>query len=538
MTPPPPARVVVADRVAKTGLDLLSQTPGIEVIDVAGKAAELEKVIATADALLVRSETRVTANLMQRAPHLRVVARAGTGVDTIDVQAATRLGIAVMNTPGANTVSAGEHALGLLLALVRRISDAAAAMKRGEWDRKRFEGTELRGKTIGVIGLGRIGAHVAQLARAFGMQVIAHDPFLPPERAAELHVRLLPLDQLLRAADVVTLHMALTDQTHHLIDAARLKLMKPTAVLINTARGELVDEVALAEAVKEKRIGGAAIDVFATEPLPADSPLRGLDRVILTPHLAASTAEAQERVAQEICVAVREALVAGDLSSALNVPGMGGELLRRLAPLLDLARRLGRLALALADGPVKAVEVMYGGKEEAAQRPVMVSALEGLLSAMNVSPVSLVNAQVMAEERGIQLGMRTGAPEAGFETSIGVKVDTAKGRVRVAGALIGGSHGRVIRIDDYHVDVAPDGWMLVIRNRDVPGVIGRVGSALGSAGINIASYHQARRAPQSGAGPGDALAAINVDQALTNGVLDKLQTLPDVVEVRLANFGD
>src|SRR6266568_3961551 len=267
-------RVVVADRVAAGGLELLSKTPDIEVVDVAGNPAELDKAIAAAHALIVRSETRVTASLMARAPHLRVVARAGTGVDTIDVHAATRRGIAVMNTPGANTVSAGEHAM----------------------------------------------------------------------------------DQLLRTADVVTLHVALTDQTHHLIDATRLKLMKPTAVLINTARGELVDEVALADAIKEKRIGGAAIDVFAVEPLPADSSLRMLDRVILTPHLAASPAEAQERVAMEICSAVREALVAGDLSFAINVPGMGGDLLRRLAPLLDLARRLGRLALALADGPVKAVE--------------------------------------------------------------------------------------------------------------------------------------------------------------------------------------
>jgi len=268
MTPPPPWRVVVADRVAGSGLDLLSKTPDIEVVDVAGKPAELDKAIAGAHALLVRSETRVTASLMARAPNLRVVARAGTGVDTIDVPAATRRGIAVMNTPGANTVSAGEHAMGLLLALVRRISDAAAAMRRGEWDRKRFEGTELRGKTMGVVGLGRIGGHVAQLARAFGMQVVGHDPYLPPERAGEMHVRLLSLEALLRAADVVTLHVALTDQTHHLIDATRLKLMKPNAVLINTARGELVDEAALADAIKEKRIGGAAIDVFAVEPLP------------------------------------------------------------------------------------------------------------------------------------------------------------------------------------------------------------------------------------------------------------------------------
>ena len=493
-------RVVVADRVADSGLKLLAATSDIEVMALAGKPKEeLDRALAGAHALIVRSETRVTADLLARAPHLRVVARAGTGVDTIDVPAATRRGIAVMNAPGANTVSAGEHALGLLLALVRRIPDAAAAMRSGGWDRKKFEGTELRGKTMGVVGLGRIGAHVAQLARAFGMSVVAHDPYLLPERAAEMGVPLLSLEDLLRAADVVTLHVALTDQTHHLINAERLRLMKPTAVLINTARGELVDESALAEAVREKRIGGAAIDVFSVEPLPADSPLRALDRVLLTPHLAASTAEAQERVAVEICSAVRDSLVSGDLSFAINVPGIaGGAALQRLAPLLDLARRLGRLALALADGPV-----------------------------------SLVNAQVLAEEQGIQLARKTGAPEPGFETSIGVKVDTARGRVRVAGALVGNSHGRVVRIDDYHVDVAPEGWMLVIRNRDVPGVIGRVGTVLGGAGINIASYHQARRAT-----PGEeALAAINVDQALTNGVLGELQRLPDVLNVRLAHFG-
>jgi D-3-phosphoglycerate dehydrogenase / 2-oxoglutarate reductase len=528
-------RVVIADKVAKSGLDLLAATPDVELVSVAGKPREeLERALAGAHALIVRSETRVTADLLARAPNLRVVARAGTGVDTIDVHAATRRGIAVMNAPGANTVSAGEHAMGLLLALVRRIPEAAAAMRQGEWDRKRFEGTELRGKTIGVVGLGRIGGHVAQLARAFGMHVVAHDPYLLPERAAELQVKLLSLDDLLRAADVVTLHVALTDETRHLINAERLRLMKPTAVLINTARGELVDDAALAAAVREKRIGGAAIDVFAVEPLPADSPLRGLDRVLLTPHLAASTAEAQERVAVEICTAVRDALLAGDLSFAINVPGIGGDALKRLTPLLDLARRLGRLALALADGPVTAVEVAYGGKDEVAPRPALMSALEGLLAAMDAGPVSLVNAQVLAEEKGIRLGRKTGAPEPGFETSVGVKVDTPRGRVRVAGALVGNSHGRVVRIDDYHVDVAPDGWMLVVRNRDVPGVIGRVGTVLGGAGINIASYHQARRST-----PGDdALAAINVDQALTNGVLEELQRLPDVLQVRLAFFGD
>src|SRR5947199_325724 len=442
-------RVAVADKVAEAGLKLLAQTPEIEVTNCAGKPREeLERALAGAHALIVRSETRVTADLLTRGPNLRVIARAGTGVDNIDVHAATRRGIAVMNAPGANTVSAAEHAMGLLLAQARHIPWAAEAMRRGEWDRKRFEGTELRGKTIGIVGLGRIGGHVAQLARAFGMHVVGHDPYLSPERAAELQLKLLPLDQLLAQADVVTLHVAHTEQTHHLINAERLKLMKPTAVLVNTARGELVDEAALADAVRDKRIGGAAIDVFAVEPLPADAPLRKLERVILTPHLAASTAEAQERVSVEICGAVRDALLVG--------------------------------------------------------------------------------------ERGIRHARRTGTPEPGFETTVGVTLEAARGRARVAGSVLGNEHGRVIRIDDYHVDVAPEGWMLVIRNRDVPGVIGRVGTLLGGAGINIGSYHQAR-VPFPGH---DALAAITVDQPLMNGVLDELARVSDIQLVRLANFGD
>lgn len=527
-------RVVIADRVAQAGLAQLQGAPDIEVANVAGRSRdELLQALAGAHALIVRSETRVTPELMAAAPQLRVIARAGTGVDNIDVPAATRRGIAVMNAPGANTVSAAEHAIALLLALVRRIPGAVEAMRRGEWDRKRFEGSELRGKTMGIVGLGRIGGQVAQLARAFGMQLVGHDPYLAPERAAELQAKVVPLDQLLQIADVVTLHMAHTEQTHHLINAERLRLMKATAVLINTARGELVDEAALADAVRAGQIAGAAVDVFAVEPLPADAPLRSVPGVILTPHLAASTAEAQERVSIETCSAVREALLQGDLSFAINVAGISGSALRRLGPVLDLSRRLGRLALALAAGPPLAVDVALGGDDETAARPVLTAAVEGLLSAMGVDPVSLVNALLIAGERGIRHTRTNAAPEPGFETTVSVTVETGEGRVRVAGALVGDSHGRVIRIDDYHVDVAPEGWMLVIRNRDVPGVIGHVGTLLGGTGINIGSYHQARLAV-----PGkEALAAITVDQPPTEELLRKLERVPDVLRVRLAQLG-
>ena len=528
-------RVVIADRLAESGLRLLASSDGIEVVNAAGKKDELERALPGAHALIVRSETRVTADVMARAPELKVIARAGTGVDTIDVGAATRRGIAVMNAPGANTVSAAEHAFGLLLALVRHIPPAADSMRRGDWDRKRYEGTELRGKTMGVIGLGRIGGHVAHLARAFGMNVVAHDPFLPDERAVELQVKLLPLDQLLKTADVVSLHLALTSDTQHLINAQRLALMKPTAMIINTARGELVEEAALAAAIKAQKLGGAAIDVFAVEPLPADSALRGLDRVILTPHLAASTAEAQERVAIETATAVRDALLLGDLSTAINVPGSSGEVLRRLGPLLDLARRLGRLAAALVEAPVKSAEVAYGGKDDSAPKPVQVSAVQGLLGGLGVSSVSMVNALMLADERGLKVSLRTSSAEAGFETTVSVSVPTASGgQLRVTGALVGDGHGRVIHIDEFDVDVPPEGCMIVIRNRDVPGVIGRVGTALGNAGINIGSYHQSRRSK-----PGaHALAAITVDSAPPAAVLEELRQAPGIQDVRLVDFGD
>ncbi len=282
-------RVVVADRLATGGLELLARTPGIEVVNCAGKPAEeLQRALEHAQALIVRSETRVTADLMNRAPELRVIARAGIGVDTIDVTAATRRGIAVMNAPGANTVSAAEHAMGLLLSLVRHIPEAAESMRRGEWDRKKYEGTELRGKTLGVVGLGRIGGHVSQIARAFGMTVVAHDPFLPPHRAAELQVKILPLEQLLATADVVTLHVALTDQTRHLINARRLALMKPTAVLVNTSRGPVIDEQALAEALRQGQIFAAGLDVFEREP-DVHPGLLACDNAVLIPHLGSAT---------------------------------------------------------------------------------------------------------------------------------------------------------------------------------------------------------------------------------------------------------
>lgn len=526
--------VVVADNIDEQGLDLLRSEPDFEVVSTVGEQEKLPEALARAHALLVRSSTRVTEDLLAMAPCLQVVGRAGIGVDNIDVEAATRHGIAVINAPGANTVSAAEHTFALLLSLVRRLPWAAESLRRGEWDRKRFGGTELRGKTLGLIGLGRIGAHVAGIARSFGMEVLAYDPFLAGARAKQLGVRLAPLDEMLTHADVVTLHAPIVDDTRHLLNRRRLALMKPTAVLVNTARGGLIDDEALVDAVESGQLAGAALDVFDPEPLADDSPLRRSDRIILTPHLAASTQEAQTRVSLEISRSVRDALRSGNVGGAVNVPGVTSEDLRRARPSLDLARRIGRLAAVIARAPVQSIDVDYGGKDDGAPKPVMLAAVEGVLQSMGIGPVSLVNASVLAEEREIAVTRRIGKPDAGFATTIGVEVDTEGRKTSVVGAIVGNQAARVIRIDDYRVDIPLEGDVLILKNRDVPGVIGRVGTVLGRGDVNIGFYHQSRL-ERSGS---DALAAIAVDAPPSPAILKELEELPEVVDVRLVRLGE
>ncbi len=524
--------VVVADNIDEQGLQLLQADPDFEVIATAGSPELLRAAMPRAHALLVRSSTRVTEKLLGRAPLLRVVGRAGIGVDNIDVSAATRHGIAVINAPGANTVSTAEHAFALLLALVRKIPWAQESLRSGEWERKQFAGTELRGKVMGLVGLGRIGAHVSGIARAFGMKVMAYDPFLSAEQAKQLRVRLGQLNDVLARADVVSLHAPLNDETRHLINRERLALMKPTTVLINAARGGLIDDQALVDAVENGRLAGAALDVYDPEPLASDSPLRSSARIILTPHLAASTQEAQVRVAVEISESIRRALLTGDVGGAVNIDGVASDVLTRSRLALDLSRRVGGLAAALAGEPVHTIEVDYGGEDDGAPKPIMVAAVEGVLRAMGVSRVSLVNASVLAEERDISVSRRIGKPAAGFETTVGVMVQTASRKTTAVGALTGNEKIRLIRIDDYEVDISPDGYVLILKNRDVPGVIGRVGTVLGEGQVNIGSYHQARL-DREGA---DALAMIAVDQRPRPDVLKQLEALPDVVEVRLVSL--
>ncbi len=524
-----PFRILVADKIARAGLAPLAGDGRFELVEQPGlQGAELGAALKGCQGVLVRSAARITREVLEHADDLRVIGRAGVGVDTIDVEAATEKGIAVLNAPSGNTVSAAELSLALLLALVRRIPAADRSMKSGGWERSKLSGTELYGKTLGLIGVGRVGGEVARRARSFGMQIVAYDPYLSEKAAQALEVKLQPLDDVLRAADVVTLHVPLTDSTRGMLGTERLALLKPGAVLVNAARGGVVDEAALVAALKEGRLAGAALDVFSQEPLPKDHPLRSLDQVVLTPHLGASTEEAQLNVAVEIAEAVRAALLDGDLSRAVNAPAVGGEKMRRLRPLMELAERLGRLAAALADGPIRSVEVRYVGEEAEGLQPVAAGALIGILSSVvGRAGVNLVNAMHLAQAREIQVRQTLLHPARDAGEYLELRLQAGEGEVRAGGAFLAPGHPRIVRIGEHRVDIVPRGTLVVLRNRDVPGVIGRVGTILGNAGINIGEYHQARLS----AG-GDALAAISVDGSLGAELVRELKAVPEVRDVR------
>jgi len=522
-------RILIADAINPEGLAPLTADGAFEIVERTGlKGEELARALADFDAVIVRSGTRITRDSLAYADRLRVIGRAGVGVDNIDVAAATERGIAVLNAPSGNTISAAELTMAILLALVRRVPAADRSMKRGEWDRKSFNGIELYGKVLGLIGAGRIGGEVARRARGFGMTVVAYDPFLSEDRARALKIELAALDDVLRSADVLSIHTPLTDATRNLIDAAALAKLKPGAYLVNAARGGVVDEVALYQALVDGRLAGAALDVFETEPLPADHPLRSLDNVVLTPHLGAATEEAQQNVAVEIAEAVRAALLENDFSRAVNAPAIGGEEMRRLRPLIDLAERLGTLAGALTDGGIEKVEIRYAGNADDALPPLTAGVLIGLLSGvLGRGAVNFVNAVHLAESRGIEVGRVRTAPHRDYGEYIEVRLSGGDRETCVGGALLAEGFPRVVRIDNFRVDVVPSGALVVLRNRDVPGVIGRVGTILGDAGINIGEYHQARL--EAG---GAALAAITVDARLDDDVVQALARIPEVHEVR------
>lgn len=530
-------RIVVADPISERGLELL-RVPGWQLIEPT--AERLAGELAQADALVVRSATRVTADLLDLAPGLRVVGRAGVGVDNIDVDAATRRGVLVMNTPGSNAVSVAEHTLALLLALVRSVPQLSAAVRAGRWEKAGATATELRSKTIGLLGLGRVGFEVARRARALEMMVIAHDPYVSADVAQEAGVEIVTLPELLARSDFLSLHAALSPATQQILNAKSIAQMKPGARLINTARGELVDETALADALRSGRMAGAAVDVFAEEP-PHSSPLVSLPNVIATPHVAGSTQEAQEEVGFLIAQQVRDFLASGVIRNAVNLPTLSAEQFRRLRPYLELAERLGALVAQISPGPVGRLRITYAGEPAELGTTVLRNAvLAGLLNTVLEEKLNLVNAGTAAAARGIVVEELTRRREYGFPNTLEVALQPSASRqeeampqVTIEGTVLHGTAPRVLSIDGIEVEAPLEGTLLFTRSRDVPGVIGQMGSLLGSRGINIATFALGRREAVRGA---EALALVRLDGEVPDAILPPIREIPAVTEARLVRL--
>jgi D-3-phosphoglycerate dehydrogenase len=527
------SRILIADPLDPSGLELLKAS-GVELHQLtAEERPRLAEVIADYDALVVRSMTQVTAELLAAGKKLKVVGRAGIGVDNVDVEAATERGILVVNAPTANLMSATEHTFALLLAVARNVPAADASMKAGVWDRKSFLGVELQGKTLGVIGFGRIGQRVAARARGFEMQVVAFDPFLDEQAARRLEVELLSIEALLARADVVTLHTPLTEQTRNLLSKERIAGMKPGALLVNCGRGGVVDEEALLAALESGKLGGAGLDVFSEEP-PKDLRLVRHPKVVATPHIGAQTREAQERISKETAEMLLAAL-AGSLSvAAVNLPfrPTGG----RVEPYLALAERLGKMAGQLLESAPQQLGVELWGIEEAHRVPVSVAALKGVLSNFLGEGVNYVNADRIAESRGIQVVRSTHSGSGDYPHLIGVRLTGGGKSVELDGTLFGDRDPRVVRFGGFRLEFRPEGKLLVLENRDMPGVVGRLGTLLGEAGVNIADIHLARREEEPGGGA-MALAVLRLDQNPPDEVVTRLLAIPEVRSAHRVDLG-
>lgn len=525
-------RVFVTDEIDPEGVALLAAEPQLQVDESPTLPADvLLQKIGDYDAIVGRSATKISAELLRAAKKLKVVGRAGVGVDNIAMDVATELGVAVINAPAGNTVAVAELVFGVLLNIVRNLSRADSSMREGKWDRSQLLGSELKGRTLGIVGLGRIGSEVAVRAHAFGMKVLAYDPYVPRNRFESCRVEhVATLDEIVAASDVLTIHTPLNDETTGMIGRREISRMRPRAIVLNFARGGIVDEEALLDSLRSDKLAGAALDAFSKEPLPKDHPLRSIPNLFLTPHLGASTAEAQRNVAVDACVAVRDALLQGELGSSMNVAEVESGRWKEIQPALRLARRAAAVARGvLASQGITAVskiEVRCGEVLAGSRDAILASAAIGALDAvMENERLNLVNARRVAEGRGIELSFTetTAAGEPGF-----VEVRLGGGMQEFAVAGIG---SRITRIGAFHVDVQPRDTLLILANNDVPGVIGHVGTLLGTAGVNIAEYHQARLARG-----GQALAAVSVDGDIPENVRQALLDLPEVVSATVVRF--
>jgi D-3-phosphoglycerate dehydrogenase len=521
-------RILVCDGLEKTGVDKLRSASGVTVDEQPSISGdELAGIIAGYDALIVRSKTTVTAELIEHAPNLRVVGRAGTGVDNIDVTAATQRGIVVMNAAAGNTVTTAEHTMAMLLAIARQIPQAVSSTKAGRWEKSRFLGVELMGKILGIIGLGRIGTAVAERARAFGMSILAYDPYFTREAADELGIEMIALDELIARADFITLHTPLTDETRNLIDAAAIDRMKSGVRLVNCARGGLIDEQALADGVRSGKVTGAALDVFEQEPTPPDNPLLALEQVIATPHLGASTTEAQLGVATMIAEQVLDYLKHGTVRGAVNMPSVSAELLAAIGPYITLGEKIGLFQGQVFGHDLQEVAIEYSGEvTEHDVKPITQAVLAGLLGPV-IERVNMVNASVVAEQRGIKISESLSRRARDFASMIRVRAVTAERESEVAGALFGRRDARIVRINGFNLEAIPKGHMLFLFNRDQPGVLGSIATFIGDNNVNIGRLYLGRKKIGE-----SALALIQIDQPMTEQILSELASLPGVISVK------
>lgn len=526
----PARRVLVADTIAAEGLALLRQVATVDVCTGMSEPA-LRAAIVPYDALVVRSESRVTAAVIAAGVRLQVIGRAGVGIDNVDVAAATQQGVIVVNAPTGNTVAAAEHTMAMVLAVARHIAPANAALRAGRWDRSRFVGTELRGKTLGLLGLGRVASEVVQRARAFEMRILAYDPFLSPEAAERVGARLTDLDEVLREADFLTIHTVLTDVTRGMIGAAQLARMKPTAIIVNCARGGIIDETALLTALQAGSIAGAAIDVFAHEPA-VDNPLVQDRRVLSTPHLGASTAEAQVSVAVDVADQIAAVFRGETPRYAVNVP-ISGAVAAAVRPYVPVAEVLGRLVTLLTDGQLRSLEIRYAGDLAEQQTDALrLATLAGLLGPISASRVTLVNAGEVARQRGLRVvERREPEPPDPYVGLLTVRAITDGDGVEVAGTLVG-QEPQVVQIDGYTVDVRPNGGYWIIgRHTDRPGMIGRIGTLLGQADVNISFMQVGRREAR-----GEALLVLAVDEPISEDVHRQLLAVPELHRAKVVRL--
>lgn len=526
-------KILISDSMSEKAVEILKNTPGLTCDVCTGlKPDELKDKIKDYHALVVRSATKVTADILEAAGNLKIIGRAGTGVDNIDTLAATKRGIVVMNTPGGNTITTAEHAISMMMSLARKIPQATASMKRGEWEKKKFEGTEVTGKTLGILGVGNIGSVVASRALGLRMNVIAYDPFISSEAADKLGVKLVTMDELFRKSDFISIHVPLSNETRNIVNAEAFKKMKKGVKIINCARGGIIHEQDLAEAIKAKIVSGAALDVFEKEPPPAGHPLLGLEEVILTPHLGASTHEAQENVAIAIAEQIADYLLNGTIRNAVNVPSIPAELLSSLGPYISLGEKLGSFQGQILKGGIEEVTVEYSGDVVNYDvAPITIAALKGLLDHVLDMYVNFVNAPFVAKERGIKVVEIKSSRSIDFASSVTIKVKTKDEEHLVEGALFGKKEPRIVRIDKFFLDAVPEGYLLLLTNEDKPGVIGNVGTMLGANSVNIARLHLGRQTVG-----GSAVSVWSVDTPPSKGLLDKILKLPHMISATVVEL--